>query len=87
MFKGWGLREAGPETMAPPAGRFAVADDLPAALRRLAPVLTPDDVVLVTGSCFLVAEVLHHLGYAKLADSRTPKPAGPALAGWSKEGA
>jgi dihydrofolate synthase/folylpolyglutamate synthase len=87
MFTGWGLREAGPEMTAPTAGRFAVVDDLPAALRRLAPVLTPADAVLVTGSCFLVAEVLHHLGYAKLADCRAPKPAGPALAGWVKEGA
>jgi hypothetical protein len=43
--------------------------------------------VLVTGSCFLVAELLHHLGYVKLADSRLPGPAGPALAGWVKESA
>jgi dihydrofolate synthase/folylpolyglutamate synthase len=87
VFTGWGLREAGPEAGAPPAGRFAVADGLPAALRRLAPVLTPADAVLVTGSCFLVAEVLHHLGYARTADSRPAAPAGPAMAAWLKEDA
>ena len=75
IFTGWGLREAGADTVAPLAGRFALADDVPAALRRLSPILTADDAVLVTGSCFLVAEVLHQLGYAKLTDTRTPKPA------------
>ncbi len=87
MFTGWGLQAAGPDSLAPPAGHFAVEDSLPAALRRLAPVLTPDDAVLVTGSCFLVAEVLHHLGYAILGETRATRPAGRALSGWLKEDA
>jgi hypothetical protein len=45
------------------------------------------DAVLVTGSCFLVAEVLHHLGFERLADSRRPQPAAAALARWGRENA
>lgn len=40
--------------------------------------LQPEDAVLVTGSCFLVAEVLHHLGYAYLEQTRLPAAAAPA---------
>lgn len=36
------------------------------------------DAVLVTGSCFLVAEVLHRLGFRDLRETRPPRPAGAA---------
>jgi dihydrofolate synthase/folylpolyglutamate synthase len=35
--------------------------------------LQPDDAVLVTGSCFLVAEALHGLGFRDLEDTRQPR--------------
>lgn len=76
LLASWGLAPA--RGALPAAGEQIVAADLPAALRVLAGGLGPADAVLVTGSCFLVAEVLHHLGFASLADSRVPRPAGTA---------
>jgi len=58
-----------------------VRDDLGAAVSDLADGLRPGDAVLVTGSCFLVAEVLYRLGYTDLQQTRLPTPADARLAG------
>ncbi len=57
-----------------------VASDIPRALAHLAGRLHNNDSVLVTGSCFLVAETLHHLGFTDLERTRQPVAAGPKLA-------
>lgn len=87
LLDGWDLRPVADETGLPVAGQYALAADLPAALRRLAPRLGPDDAVLATGSCFLVAELLHHLGFGSLGESRSPRAAAAALAAWGRESA
>ncbi len=61
--------------------RCAVAPDLAAALAALGRGLDPGDSVLVTGSCFTVAEVMWRLGFRQLDASRTPAAAGEVLAG------
>jgi dihydrofolate synthase/folylpolyglutamate synthase len=53
--------------------------DLEAALSALAVTVGPDDAVLVCGSGFLVAEVLHALGYRSLEETRGIREAGPVL--------
>ena len=63
-----------------PPERFRVCGDAGEALARLAAELRPDDAVLVTGSCFLVAEVLHRLGYRDLEETRRAGPAAARLA-------
>jgi dihydrofolate synthase/folylpolyglutamate synthase len=85
LLDSWNLHAATAATGLPAPGSYALADDVPGALRRLARELGPADAVLVTGSCFMVAEALHHLGYARLADSRQPREAGPVLATWGRE--
>lgn len=84
LLDSWNLRAGAAGEGLPALGRYELADDVPAALRRLARELGPADAVLVTGSCFMVAEALHHLGYARLADSRQPQEAGPVLATWGR---
>ena len=56
-----------------------VAPSLPAALTALARDCRPDDLVLVTGSCFMVAEALWYLGYRELDPTREPRPAAAVL--------
>lgn len=85
IFAGWGLGRRNGDEGAPAAGEFALASDVAAAVQLLAQALTPRDAVLVTGSCFLVAEALHHLGFATLDDTRTPQAAGPMLGGPGRE--
>jgi len=58
-------------------GVAAAVDDLAAA--------APGDAVLVCGSCFLVAEALHVLGFRSLDETRAPRAAAAALAA-RKEG-
>lgn len=87
LLDGWGLRPSPDAAGLPAAGCYELAADLPAALRRLAPRLGPDDAVLATGSCFLVAELLHHLGFASLGETRSPRSAAVALAAWGRESA
>ncbi|MCB1182101.1 hypothetical protein KDM41_01625 [bacterium] len=65
---------------APWSAPGVVFGDMGAGLTALAAGLTPDDRVLVTGSCFTVAEVLHRLGWDDLDATRTALPAGPVLA-------
>jgi hypothetical protein len=55
--------------------RTSVAPDIPRAIRLLAANLQPEDEVLVTGSCFTVAETLFKLGFTDLAATRIPQPA------------
>ena len=63
LLRGWGFAE--PD----------VASDLGAALARLGRFTAATDAVLVTGSCFTVAEVLWRLGYDDLRATRLPRPA------------
>jgi hypothetical protein len=66
LFGAWGLTD--------PAAH-AVVDSVAAALEYWGPRLTPDDAVLVTGSCFMVAEALYRLGFHTLAETRRPRSA------------
>ncbi len=72
LLSGWGLAIG---------GRNRVEADLGAAISFLARFLRSDDKVLVTGSCFLVAETLYRLGIRDLDETRRPRPAGELLAG------
>ena len=54
-------------------------DSVQAALAYWKPRLRPDDAVLATGSCFLVAEFLHRLGFRDLEETRLPRPAAAVL--------
>ncbi len=70
LLGGWDVGGvAGPETAA----------DCGEAIALLA-TAAADDAVLVTGSGFLVAEVLHRLGYRDLEQTRAARPAGDVLA-------
>ena len=82
LFSGWGLK---PEAWPPdvPAQRDSDEGNLPhcslapnqdEALAWLAGRLTDQDRVLVTGSCFTVAEVLHRMGFTDLEMTRRPVP-------------
>lgn len=59
------------ESLAQAWNGATVAVDLGRALTDLTARLSPDDTVLVTGSCFLVAEALYRMGYDTL-DSTLP---------------
>jgi len=69
LFTAWGLD--GPS--------HSILDSVPAALEYWGPRLDAEDVVLVTGSCFMVAETLHALGFRDLEETRTPRAARTAL--------
>jgi dihydrofolate synthase/folylpolyglutamate synthase len=58
----------------------SIASDCGAALRQLAQTVDQADAVLVTGSCFLVAEVLYQLGFRDIQQTRTAQPAPAVLA-------
>jgi dihydrofolate synthase/folylpolyglutamate synthase len=63
-----------------PAGeRAIVADSTRAAISHLARMLTADDSVLVTGSCFLVAETLYVFGIRDLDELRAVRAAAEVL--------
>jgi len=75
LFRSWGRSpEAWPENPSR-LPTTAVARDIPQALKLLARELRPQDKVLVTGSCFTVAETLHKLGFANLEATRQTRPA------------
>jgi dihydrofolate synthase / folylpolyglutamate synthase len=59
----------------PEAGEDSIMDTVSAALTYWRERLQPADAVLVTGSCFLVAEALYHLGFRDLEQTRRPQPA------------
>ncbi|MDY0108627.1 MAG: cyanophycin synthetase [Candidatus Krumholzibacteria bacterium] len=65
----------------PDAGEHSTMDTVPAALAYWRRNLQPDAAVLATGSCFLVAEVLHHLGFRDLEETRPAQPAAGAQRG------
>ena len=62
------------------ATRVRVAADVGEALRDLAAELGPQDVVLASGSCYMVGEVLYRLGFRDLEQTRLPRDAGRAFA-------
>jgi dihydrofolate synthase/folylpolyglutamate synthase len=59
----------------PQDGSGIINESLEAALVNLANRITADDRVLVTGSCFLVAETLYSLGIRDLERTREVRPA------------
>lgn len=65
--------------------RCTVAEDMESGLRAVAKGLKPEDTVLVTGSCFTVAEVLHRLGVSDLDQTREVREAQPVLQKLVKE--
>ena len=65
-----------------PPENFQVAQNMATALGWLAGNLQPADRVLVTGSCFMVAEVFHKLGFEELETTRALEPAAHRLAAW-----
>lgn len=72
VLRGWG-RE--PVAWPPQGGAAAsIAPDPATALAWLDGQLDPQDRVLVTGSCFTVAEVLYRLGITDLEMTRRPIP-------------
>lgn len=75
LFHSWGREPGSWEDVSVGLPAAAVAPDIPEALRLLARQLDPADTVLVTGSCFTVAEVLYRLGFTDLEATRTPRPA------------
>ena len=80
LFREWGLRPgAWPETAGAGLPACAVGPDLKAAVKLLASELRPDDRVMVTGSCFSVAEVMYLLGFTDLDQTRGLHEAGPVL--------
>jgi dihydrofolate synthase/folylpolyglutamate synthase len=77
LFRGWGRDpvawpDDGSDLHATDLPATSVAPDIPSALRLLARGLQPADTVLVTGSCFTVAETLYHLGFTDLEATRVP---------------
>ncbi len=70
LFDAWGLTDS---------TAHSVVDSVAAALGYWGERLRPDDAVLVTGSCFMVAEALHQLGFRTLAETRRPRPAAGIL--------
>jgi len=71
LLNAWGLEQS---------AAVSVAPDLHSALARLVRVLEPTDQVLLTGSCFLVADFLYRLGFRDLDETRRPRPAPDVLA-------
>jgi dihydrofolate synthase/folylpolyglutamate synthase len=80
LFAGWGLSYCPwPGPKAEPLPPCTVAPDMEQALQFLARDLQSDDRVLVTGSCFTVAEVFHKLGFTRLEMTRGLHEAGPIM--------
>jgi dihydrofolate synthase/folylpolyglutamate synthase len=63
----------------PTAAEHSFMDSVAGAISYWGARLNPADAVLVTGSCFLVAEVLHQLGYRDLEETRRPRSAADIL--------
>lgn len=80
LFSGWGF-DPQPWSDGNAGGLpvCGVGPDMLTALRLLANQLRPEDRVLVTGSCFTVAEVFYQLGYHDLDQTRGLHEAGPIM--------
>ena len=82
LLNGWGLNPTGWPVDSRPTNEkregtlpwCTVAADQAEGVSWLAEQLDPRDRVLVTGSCFTVAEVLHRLGFTDLEMTREPVP-------------
>jgi len=85
LFTGWGCEIEPWAAGSGPWPECSVAPDLGTALEFLAETLEPGDDVLVTGSCFTVAETLHRLGFGDLEETRTVRPAAAVLQSMGKE--
>ncbi len=70
LLEGWQL---------PVSESVRVVPDVQAAILFLACELEPADTLLVTGSCFLVAELLYRLGYRELEETRRVRAAREVL--------
>jgi folylpolyglutamate synthase/dihydropteroate synthase len=79
LFRSWGRDPVAWPDDDEGLPRAAVAPDIPRALHLLARNLQPADTVLVTGSCFTVAETLYRLGFADLEATRVPQEAAGVL--------
>ena len=92
LLTGWGLNPREWPPVPPLMARGDGEDPLPCsvapnqdeALAWLAANLAPQDRVLVTGSCFTVAEVLYRLGFTDLEMTREPVPFAEVLGPESK---
>ena len=85
LFTGWGCEIEPWAAGSGPWPECSVAPDLGTALEFLAETLEPGDDVLVTGSCFTVAETLHRLGFGDLEETRTVRPAAAVLQSMGKD--
>jgi len=79
LFRGWGREPVAWSDDTPGLPPASVAPDIPRALRLLARNLQPADTVLVTGSCFTVAETLFRMGFTDIAATRVPQAAALVL--------
>jgi dihydrofolate synthase/folylpolyglutamate synthase len=79
LFADAGLEPGGPDGLW--RDRATVFPAMGPGLRDVAAGLRTEDALLVTGSCFTVAEVLHRLGFDELVETRNVRAAGDLLAG------
>jgi len=80
LLRAWEMEAHPWSDLWPETATGMVAPHMKAGLDWLARNLEKDDRVLVTGSCFMVAEVLHKMGFENLEMTRAEKDAGPVLA-------
>jgi dihydrofolate synthase/folylpolyglutamate synthase len=79
LFRGWNRQPEAWPTGSAGLPNAAVAPDIPTALGMLAREVRSGDTVLVTGSCFTVAETLYHMGFTDLESTRRIRPASEVL--------
>ncbi|MCP4291871.1 MAG: hypothetical protein GY780_08565 [bacterium] len=80
LLEAWGIGTGAMSEEWEPGLLGLVAPDLASALLWLAKNLKTDDRVLVTGSCFMVAETMHKLGFHNLEMTRLEGLAEKSLA-------
>lgn len=69
----------------PTPDEHSIVDSVATALSYWGGRLRPEDTLLITGSCFLVAEALHRLGVRDLEETRRPRPASRWMARLNSE--